>query len=275
MELLLPPLPAMAPRMSSASLALLLQPPPTTPPKYIAQFSSTLLPSKTDVPRFTSQAISTAGTPAVQIVGWTAPWPSSTLLWPAAITVIIHPAAGVCGRCHHPGEPVQAGGVVGRVDPTPTHQVRQGAPCNGAAAVITAVVWEGGWHPLHECQQQPHHIDARRLPGVVSLRVIGLIPPSWSHGWQRQWRQRRQQQWWCQWQRPRVGSRTWLGGSSPLPPSSNVAAMRVTGKLRLRQWREQWQRWRGWQASNDEGNGPLKNSKKFYSKLIVVITYMS
>jgi hypothetical protein len=66
-ELLLPPLPAMMPRMSSASLTLLLLPLHTTLPKSIAQFSWLLLPSMTYVPRSTPQAISAAGTPAVQI----------------------------------------------------------------------------------------------------------------------------------------------------------------------------------------------------------------
>ncbi len=83
------------------------------------------------------------GTPAAQIAGPTAPWPSSVPLWPAAIAVVIVPAARVRGQCHHPGKPVQAGGVLGLVDPACTHQVRQGAPCNGAAAAAAAtIVWQ-------------------------------------------------------------------------------------------------------------------------------------
>ncbi len=77
--------------------------PPTAPPKSIAQFSWMSLPSKTDVPGSTPQAISTAGRPAVKIAGPTAPWPSSAPLWPAAIAVVIVPIAGVRGRCHYPG----------------------------------------------------------------------------------------------------------------------------------------------------------------------------
>ncbi len=53
----------------------------------------------------------------------TAPWPSSAPLQPAATAVIIVPATGLHGQCHHPGKPVQAGGIVGQVDPACTHQM--------------------------------------------------------------------------------------------------------------------------------------------------------
>jgi hypothetical protein len=138
MEPLLSPLLAIAVRTSSASTALLPPPPPTTPPKSVAQFFWTLLLSKTDMPGSTSQAIFAVGTPAVQIAGPTAPWPSSDPLLPAAIAVFVVLATGVRGQCHHPGKPVQAGGVVGQVDPACARQVRQGAPCNDAATTIAA-----------------------------------------------------------------------------------------------------------------------------------------
>ncbi len=80
-------------------------PPPTVPPKYVAPFSWTWLPSKTDMPGSTLQAISAAGTPAAQITGLTAPWPSSALLWPAAVKVVIFLVTGVHGHCHYPGKP--------------------------------------------------------------------------------------------------------------------------------------------------------------------------
>jgi hypothetical protein len=120
-ELLPPPLPAIVPRMSSTSLALLPPSPPIMPPKFVAQFFWTSLPSKTDVPWSTPQAISAAGTPAAQIAGQTAPCPSSSPLWPATIAVVIIPAAGVRERCHHPGKPVQAGREVSQADPAGAH----------------------------------------------------------------------------------------------------------------------------------------------------------
>ncbi len=92
--------------------------------------SRTLLPSKTDVPGSTPQAISTAGTPAAQIVGLAVPWSSFPPLLPATIAVVVVPVSGVCGQCHHPGKPMQAGRVVDQVNPAHTHQVHQGAPCN-------------------------------------------------------------------------------------------------------------------------------------------------
>jgi hypothetical protein len=120
-----PPLPAMVLRKSSASPASLPLPPPTALPISVAQFARTLLPSKTDMPRSTPQAISTAGKPVVKIVGPEAPWPSSALLQPATIAVIVVLVTGVCGQCHHPGEPVQAGGVVDQVDlPAPARCIK-------------------------------------------------------------------------------------------------------------------------------------------------------
>ncbi len=65
--------------------------------KVHCQFFWTLLPSKTDVPGSTPQAISAVGTPAAQIAGPPAPWPSSAPLWPAAIAVVIVLAAKVRG----------------------------------------------------------------------------------------------------------------------------------------------------------------------------------
>ncbi len=156
--------PAIAPRKSSASPAFLPPPPPTVLPKSIAQFSWTLCPSKTDLPGPTPQAISAAGTPAAQITDPTAIWPSSALLWPAAIIAATLPVAVVRAQCHYPCEPVQAGGALDRVNPASTRQVRQGAPCNGAATATAAVGWWGGKHPLHKCQQQPHRV------GVCCLR---------------------------------------------------------------------------------------------------------
>jgi hypothetical protein len=163
MKLLLPPPPAMVPKMSSASPALLPLPPLTTQPKSIAQFFWTLLAYKADLPGSTLQAISTAGTPAVQIAGTTVPWPSSAPLWPATIAAVIAPAAGVRKQCHHPGKPVQAGGVVGQVNSAHARQVRQGAPCNGATATVAAVIWQRGQHPLQARQQQPHYVGWRKL----------------------------------------------------------------------------------------------------------------
>ncbi len=90
-------------------------------------------PLQTDVPGSNPQAISAAGTPAAQITGPTVPWPSSAPFWPATVAVVIVLEAVVRGQYHHPGKPVQAGEVVGRVDPACTRQVSQGAPCNGAA----------------------------------------------------------------------------------------------------------------------------------------------
>jgi hypothetical protein len=75
----------------------------------------------------------------------------SAPLRPIAIAVIIFPATGVRGQSHHPGKPVQADGVVDQVDPAHTHQVHQGAPCNGATTVVTAIVCQGGQRPLHAC----------------------------------------------------------------------------------------------------------------------------
>ncbi len=92
------------------------------------------------------------------------------------------------GMHHTPGKPVQAGRVVGQVDPACACQVRQGTPCNGAAAAITAVIWQGGQRPLHKCQKQPHRVSARSLPGVESPPVVRPAPPRQSRGWQRQQR---------------------------------------------------------------------------------------
>jgi hypothetical protein len=142
-----PPLPLppeMVPRTSSASSALPPPPLTTVPPMSVAQFARMLLSSKTDVPGSTLQAISAAGTPAAQIKGPTVPWPSSALLWPPAIAVAVVLVAGVCGQCHHPCKPVQAGGVVDQVDPACAPQVRQGAPGDGATTAAAAVGWQGG-----------------------------------------------------------------------------------------------------------------------------------
>jgi hypothetical protein len=143
----LPPLPlqpAMVARMSSASPAFSPPPPPTAPPMSIAQFAKTLLPSKTDVPGSTLQAISAAGTPVAKIVGPTAPWPSTTLLWPATIDVVVVLVDKVHWHCHHSGEPVQAGGENDQVDPTHARQVHCGAPCDGVTTTAVAVKWRRG-----------------------------------------------------------------------------------------------------------------------------------
>ncbi len=155
-----PPLLVMALRMSSASPALLPLPVPTALPMSVGQFARIVLPSKTDVPGSIPQAISTVGTPAVQIAGQTAPWPFSASLQSTAIAVIVILVAGVHGQCHHPGKPVKAGGVVDQIDPACTRQVHQGAHCGGAAATAAANVWRGGQRPFHKCQQQPHRIGA-------------------------------------------------------------------------------------------------------------------
>ncbi len=139
------------------------------------------------------------GTPAVQIAGPTAPWLTSAPLWPSAIAVVIILAAGVCKQCHHPGEPVQTGGVVGQVNPAHAHQVHQGAPCNGAATAVAAGIQQGGQRPLHARQQQPHRVGAHHSPGFESPCVVGLAPPS-----RFRWQQRR-----------RLHTR--LGWSSPPP----------------------------------------------------------
>jgi hypothetical protein len=137
--------------------SLVAAPPPNMPLMSIAQFARTLLPFKTDMPGYTPQAISAAGTPPAQFTGLTAPRPSSAPLWPVAIAVVVVLVVGVHGRCHHSGKPMQAGGVVDQVSPARAHQVRQGTPCNGAAtAANTAVSWRGGQCPIHKCQQHPH-----------------------------------------------------------------------------------------------------------------------
>jgi hypothetical protein len=142
----LPPLPvAMAPRMSSASPALSPLLLPTVPPMSVAQFARTLLPSKTDVPRSTPQAISAAGTPAVQIAGPTVPWPYSAPFRPTAIAIIVVTVDGVHGQHHHPGKYVQAGRQVEQVDPAHACQVHRSTPCNGSsAAAATAIGQQGG-----------------------------------------------------------------------------------------------------------------------------------
>ncbi len=55
--------------------------------------------------------------------GPTAPWPSFALLQPAAVTMIVVLVAGVHGQRHHPGKPVQAGGVFDLSLPVPTRCV--------------------------------------------------------------------------------------------------------------------------------------------------------
>ncbi len=117
MEPLLLPPPAIVQRMPATYQAMLPSSPPTALPKSVAQFSWTLLPSKTDMPGSTLQAISAVGRPAVQFAGPKRPWPSSNLLWPTSVAAVIVPIAGVCKQCHHHGEPVQAGGVLSRPCP--------------------------------------------------------------------------------------------------------------------------------------------------------------
>jgi hypothetical protein len=107
------------------------------------KFARTLLSSERDV-RCTPQAINGVGTPAAQIAGATEPWPSSALLWPVAMTVIVILVAGVCRQCHHPSKPVQTGGVVDQVDPAHASQVCQGAPSNGASTAATTIGQRGG-----------------------------------------------------------------------------------------------------------------------------------
>ncbi len=88
----------------------------------VASFAKRLLPShpsKADVHRSTPQVISAAGTPAAQIVGPTAPWPSFAPLQPTTIAIIVVLVAGVQGQRHHPGKPVRAGGVVDLSLPVP------------------------------------------------------------------------------------------------------------------------------------------------------------
>ncbi len=134
----------------------------------IAQFAKTLLPShpsKKDMPGSTLQVISFAGKPAAQIAGPTAPWPSFAPLRPAAVTIIVVLVSGVPRRCHHPGKPVQAGGVLDLSLPMPA----------GCIVALLAMVAPPPLPPLVGGEDKAHSTNANSSPAALAHAVCRAL----------------------------------------------------------------------------------------------------
>jgi hypothetical protein len=58
--------------------------------------------------------------------------------------------------------------------------------CQHAAPSATTFSLHRGWRLLHECQQQPHHVVAHRLPGP-NQRLVAGKGERWARPWARLW----------------------------------------------------------------------------------------